>query len=110
MGHERRPHALLFSPVKVGPASPMILDLQVDPEFQEEGDTRLFVPAEPGNPRVRRVLEHLVRGPCLSAEESQIEFCLHYARGDAVRKDLAVAPRESPELLVLHVAHTAYDG
>src|SRR3989337_744977 len=52
----------LLPRVEFGPCAPGVLDLQVDPDFQEEGDARLPVPAEPRDPRVRGILEHLVDG------------------------------------------------
>src|SRR5207244_5391995 len=91
-------------------APPVFLDLQVHAELQQESDGRILVPAEARDPRVRGVLEHLVRGPRLPAEETQVDLGAEDARVDSILKDLPVVPGETAELLILDVSDRADDG
>ena len=58
----------LLSVVKVRPTPPVLLHLEVDPQLEQEGDARILIPAEPRDPGVGGVLQHLVGRPGLAAE------------------------------------------
>src|SRR5207245_3980330 len=100
---ERGDDALLLAPVEVRPASPVVLDLQVDSLLEEKRDACFLVPAEARDPWVRRVLEHLVRGPGLSSKETEIDLGLEDAGRDPIGEDGAIVAREPTELLLLAV-------
>src|SRR6266699_1772006 len=109
VGRKGRDDSALLPAVQIGPAPPVFLHLQVDPEFEEERDARLLVAAKPRNPRVGGVLQHLVCGPGLPSEEPKVDLRRNDAGGDAVLEDRAVVPGESAELLVLDVPDRADD-
>src|SRR5439155_1865512 len=59
--------------------------------------------------RVRGVLEQLVRGPRLLAEETQVDLRADAARVDCILKNFPVVPGETSELLILDVSDRADD-
>src|SRR5439155_8797225 len=97
VSHELGDHPPLLPRLELGPCAPRLLDLQVDADLQEERDRRLPVPAELPDPRVVRVLEHLVDRAGLPPEEPEVRGGPENASLDSVLEDRAVEPPHLPE-------------